>query len=60
LREEILADRAERFGALPTDVSERVNALADEARLCKLRKLALTVPSLAAFLAELAPPDGKA
>lgn len=54
LREETLADLAERFGPVPAVVADQVNALTDEPRLRKLRKLALTAPTREAFVAELA------
>jgi len=53
LREDTLADLAERFGSVPADVTDRVNALTDEPRLRALRKLALTAPTFDAFLVEL-------
>jgi len=53
LREDTLADLAERFGPVPADVAGRVNALTDEPRLRTLRKLALTAPTLDAFITEL-------
>jgi len=53
LREDTLADLAERFGSVPADVTDRVNASTDEPRLRALRKLALTAPTFDAFLVEL-------
>jgi len=52
-REETLADLGERFGPVAADVADRVNALTDEPRLRKLRKLARTAPTLADFVTEL-------
>ncbi len=56
-REDILEMLVERFGVVPEDVADRVNALTDRPLLKALRKLAQAAPTLAEFVAELPPPD---
>jgi predicted transposase YdaD len=51
-QEDILEALATRFGKVPAEVGERVQALQDEATLKRLLRQAVLAPSLEAFITD--------
>jgi hypothetical protein len=54
LRESVVVALEARLGPVPADIQAKLSAIADEARLQALHRLAVTCPDLEAFAAGLA------